>query len=430
MNARARTPIAASLAIALLAACSERTSLPSPSPARTASASAAPSATFPELPVTTEAVAELVRRETARPIAPERAADAAAILAAIAARPAAIVAGDRAMTRWIQSFLDRAGGDAYVLVGTWHDAPGQIDAFRRLVGPGGLRGLDVVAVELFRADGAWAGAPLELQRGDGAAIAAYLDSGDREAFAGLALRHRDGDYAAWKLGFEPSALDLLVNARATAVRLLGCDMPQALQERSGAPPGDLRNRLREIHCLHALPPPLPGRPRRAALLWGDAHVQPGGLRRFLPTAAAVLSLHVLGRRMEPGPAETALARELSVVEPALVPLGPEEAVILLPDATLGGRIDRVLARAEPGEAVPPGLSVRTPEAGVLSSGERSMPVGPEGVTLGLPEGDHTYMISAGRRRVVGAVRIEAGHRVELGFDPRAGLVSYVERVPH
>ena len=372
-----------------------------------------------------------MRRETARPVAGDPEVSAATILAAIAQRPGAVVAGDAAVARWIQGFLDRARGDAYVLFGTWHDAPGQIDAFRRLVGPGGLRGLNVVAVELFRADGAWAGVPVELSRGDGAAIDAYVSQGDPEAFTGLARSHRDADYAAWKLGYEPTVLDLLVNARATGVRFLGCDMPPALQARSGAPPGDLRLRLREIHCLRSLPPTPGGKPRRAAMLWGDAHVRPSGLRRFLPPAAAVLSLHVFGHHLSPGPFETALARELSVVEPTLVPLGPEEAALLLPDEVLGGHVDRVLATADPGEVLEPGLVVacaRT-SAGVLVLGGRTELVGPAPVAIPMSEGEHTYVFTGGGRRVVGALRMAAWHRVTLDFGVRSGLTGYSERAP-
>ena len=406
------------LAAVLLAACSERaappsvTSTPPPPPAAPA---------FPPRPTTPAAAADLVARETLRTPGPAREVGAAEILAAIAARPGAVVAGDGPVTRWIQAFLDRAPGAAYLLFGTWHDAPGQIESFRRRVGPGGLRGLTVVAVELFRADGAWGGAPAELQRGDGAAIDAYVAHGDLEAFAGLARSHRGVDYVAWKLGYEATVLDLLVNARATGVRFLGCDMPAGLQEKTGAPPGEVRHRLREIHCLRSLPPTPGGRPRRAALLWGDAHVKAEGLIRFVPPAAAALSIHLVGRRLEPGPMEAALAKELSVVEPALVPLGPDEAALILPDATLGARVDRVLTGPEAGEAVAPGLAVRAEVPGVLVVGERSVPVGPEAVVIPLPEGEHAYVYVGGGRRVVGALRLDRGHRVELSFDPRSGL---------
>ena len=147
--------------------------------------------------------------------------------------------------------------------------------------------------------------------GDGALLDAYLVRGDVEAFAGLARRHRDADYAAWKLGYEFTVLDLLIAARAGGLRFRGCDMPAALQERSRASQGpSLRHRLREIHCVHSLPPS-GGKPRRAALLWGDAHLGADGLRRFLPPAAAVLSVHLVGKRLEPGALEIALAKELS-----------------------------------------------------------------------------------------------------------------------
>jgi hypothetical protein len=328
------------------------------------------------------------------------------------------------VTRWIQARLDRAGGDAYVIAGTWHDAPGQIEAFRRLVGPGGLSEITVVAVELFRAGGAWPGVAADLQRGDGAAITAYAARGDRAAFAALAREHRDVDYVAWKLGYEGTVLDLLVNARATGVPLAGCDMPVALQERSGAPPGELRHRLREIHCLRSLPP---GRPRRAALLWGDAHLRPEGLIRFLPPEAAVIAIHLVGRRQSSALLENTLAAVLTVADPALVPLGPDEAALLLPDATLGAQVDRVLADAEPGAPLVPGLAVRAEAPGTIVVGERSVPVGGAEAVIALPEGDHTYVLKGGDRRVVGAVRMAAGHRVELGIDPGSRSVSYTER---
>jgi hypothetical protein len=412
------------IAAALAAAYSSRA--PPPPPGDKAPAPVA-RLSFPDLPRTPEAAADLVQRETRRSIDPAREVDAAAILAAVAARPGTVVAGEVAVARWVQAFLDRAGGDAYVLFGTWHDAPGQIDAFRRLIGPQGLTGLTVVAVELFRADGAWGGAPAEAQRGDGEAIDGYVSGGDRQAFARLAESHRDADYVAWKLGYESTALDLLVTARAQGLRFLGCDMPRALQDLSAAPPGELRHRLREIHCVHALPPaPASGR-RRVALLWGDAHLRPAGIRRFLPKEAAVLAIHALGQRMEAGPIEGALAKDLVAVEPALVPIGPDEAALLLPDERLGGRVDRVAAGPDPGEIVRPGLAVHAGVSGVVVVGDREVSFSPEGAEIALPDGDHTYVLSAGGKRWVGALRMAAGHRVELSLDVGAGLLGYLDR---
>jgi hypothetical protein len=406
-----RGALGAALVAALAVACAERKPLP------------ADGAGFPELPRTPEQAADLVAKETKRPPpAAESEIDAAAIVAAVDRGLGALPAGHDAVVRWMQAALDRAPGDAYVLFGTWHDAPGHIDAFRRLVGPNGLRSLNVVAVEQLRADGAWRGAPAEAQRGDGELLDAWLARGDRAAFAALAERHREGDYAAWKLGYEPAVLDLLVNARATSVRLLGCDMPAKLQALAGAPAGEARNRLREIHCLRSLPS---ARPRRVALEWGDAHVRRSGLVRFVPQDATVLLIHAVGQRPGGGPLESALAKQIVVNDPVLVPLGSDEAALLLPDAILGGQIDRVLAPED--GAIATGVSAHAEIAGTLAIGGRTLTIGREPVSVPLAPGDHTYVFTAGGRRITGALRLAAGHSIELGFDPEARLTSYVER---
>jgi hypothetical protein len=404
------------LALLLLAACSGKNP---PSGERTGRAA------FPALPRTPAELTALVAAETRRPPPPAGPAlDAAALVAAAEARGLGLLpAGYPAIVRWIQAALDGGHPDGYLLFGTYHDAPGQLEAFRRLVGPGGIRGLHLVAAEQLRADGEWQGAPLEAQRGDGPLLDLWCTAGDRGAFARLAEHHRDGDYAAWKLGYEDAVLDLLVNARATSVRLVGCDMPAALQELSGAPPGELRNRLREIHCLRSLPITWP---RRAALVWGDAHVQPGGLVRVLSPGASVLTLHAFGQRQGGGVVEPALGKQLAVLEPVLVPLGPDEAALLLPDDTLGGHVDRVLTSLDDGASLT-GLTATARRDGTLFVGTRSYPVGRAPVAVALEPGDHTYAYVTGGLRLVGAVRVVAGHRVDLDFDGEARLVSYVER---
>lgn len=377
---------------------------------------------FPALPRAEADVAALVERETRRPRpAQEAPVDAERILAAIA-RGAELQAGSAAVARWIQGALDGAE-EAYLLFGTYHDAPGQLDAFRHLVGPAGLRGLTVVGVELFRAAGAWKGAPLALQRGDDALLDRFAATGDRDAFARLLAEHRDADYAAWKLGYEETALDLLLTARASSVRLAGCDMPAGLQALAGAG-GEARNRLREIHCLRSLPAV---RPRRAALLWGDAHVRAGGIARFLPPSARVVSVHAFGRRLGGGAVEAALAPRLVVHDPLLVALAPGEAALILPDAALGGVIDRVLSRE--GAAASTSVIARAEVAGELALGAHVFPVGPEPRVILLDAGEHTYAFRGGGLTTLGALRLPAGHRVELSFDPAARLTAYTERAP-
>jgi hypothetical protein len=414
------------VAVSIGAACAE----PRRSAAR-ASASISPASVqgatidaWPALPDTSAAAAALVARETRRPIDAARDVGGPAILAAITANPDAVVAGDREVARWVRAFLDGAplGEPAFVLVGTWHDAPGQIDAFRHLVGPGGAGAIDLVAVELFRADGAWLGASAEAQAGDGALLDAFVLRGDVAAFDALAASHRDVDYAAWKLGYVPHVLDLLVAARARGVRLRGCDMPSSLVPQ--ALDADLKLRVREIHCAKSLEAM---GARRVALLWGDAHLRPEGLRRFLPKTARVLVVHLVGERLEPGPVDQALARRLGVAEPLLVPLARDEAALILPDAHLGARVDRTLARASPGEAVTPGVSARAEGRGVLVIGARRVEVGPERVEIAVAPGDHTWVWTHDGRTVAGALRLEPGHRVELDLD--AAVVGYAERAP-
>ena len=231
------------------------------------------------------------------------------------------VVGVEATQAWIQGFLDRAtarGRDAYVLFGTFHDAAGQVDAFRRLVGPGGLRGLTSVTAEQFRATGAWSDVDERAQRGDDDEIAAYVERGDRDAFATLGRRHRESDYAAWKLAYEPSVLELLVTGRAIfdgglGARFRGCDMPTDTQRLALTRVSEQTlRRLREIHCLAALDEATRDRPekRRVAMLWGQAHVQT--LRQLLPGSAEVLSLYVFGFRSGEETTEASLAKHLAI----------------------------------------------------------------------------------------------------------------------
>ncbi len=60
-------------------------------------------------------------------------------------------------------------------------------------------------------------------------------------------------------------------------------------------------------------------------------------------------------------------------------------------------------------------------------GGRAVALAPEATAIALPDGEHTYVLHAGGRWAVGALRLAAGHRVEIAFDPRSRLVGYVER---
>lgn len=396
-----------------------------PSAAATSSA-----ATWPELPRTPEAAAELIRTRTLRELTgvEPAAISPEALLQAITDRPAALVAGEAGVVAWIQGFLDRAAEgrrDGVLLYGSYHDAGGQIDAFRRLIGPLGLRGLTVVAVEQLRADGAWKGAPAEVQRGDDEAIGAWLLRGDRGALDALARRHAASDYAAWKFGYEPAVLDLLVTARAAGIRIAGCDLAASAQALLGAVPEAARLRLRELHCLLSLP--AEKGLRRAALLWGQAHVRRDGMRRFLPPSTAALSVYAFGFRAGEGTTEAALGARLALTDPILVPLDPAgtEVALLYPDGPIAAAIDRVRADAPSGE---PGLHVRIEGAsGTLHIGDRAFPIGREMQRIDAPPGDHTYVLDAGAVRFAGALHLPAGGGLDLIFDPARRELALTER---
>lgn len=139
------------LSVVALACGSPRDPAPRGSPPPVATA-------WPELPRTREAADALIRTRTARPLTggEDPGTSSEALLHALDERPGALVAGDPSVVAWIDGFLDRAaaaGRDSVVLYGTYHDSGGQIDAFRRLIGPLGLRGLTHVAVEQLRAKG-------------------------------------------------------------------------------------------------------------------------------------------------------------------------------------------------------------------------------------------------------------------------------------
>jgi hypothetical protein len=421
------------LALTLLATGCAKPTSDGAAPSVSASAAPPTAPAWPELPRSPEAARVLIdaRTERDRGLATAPPIDADTVLARAAARGyPSLISGEARIVRWIQAFLDRAvreGRDAYLLVGSYHDSGGQIDAFRRLIGPGGLRDLDLVAVEQLRADGAWRGVPVEAQRGDGASIDAYRERGDRLAFDSLAARHRESDYAAWKFGYEASVMELLVTARATGSAFQGGDMPLATQKLLAPLDDDQRLRLRELHALLSLPPARV--PRRVAFLWGQAHARPGGLRRFLPASAAVLSIELFGFRSGEGTVEAALGKRLALVDPLLIPLddASSELALLYPDAPgpLGAAVDR--SRLD--ERAEPGLTVRSTRSATLEIGDQRTRIGPEATRLTVPAGEATYVVESEGARMIGALRLARGAAIELEIDPPRRTLSSVERAP-
>ena len=316
---------------------------------------ASPAAPWPALSRSAEAAEALVRERTPRPVGTDGEEELTAeriLRAGEAAGWTSLVAGERAVVERLQSVLDgaeRGGRDAYVLWGTHHDSVGQVAAFRRLVGPGGLRGLTLVAAEQFFASGAWSGVPADAQAGDDTDVDAYVLRGDREAFAALARRHRRSDHAAWTFGYEADVMELPVTARAAHVRFAGCNMPLGAQQLTGlAPLGDgrLLLRLRELHCLLALS--RFDSPHRVAMLWGRDHIRADGFPRFVPAGSEVVAVDVFGFRGDELTTEAELAKDLVVLDPLLIPLDDvgRSFALLLPDDVLGADVDRTKGDAE------------------------------------------------------------------------------------
>ena len=410
------------------------------SPSRETGAAPASAAPWPPLPRTSAEATSLLAQASLRDAPPGAAPLDALVGRVTTLGPEQLIAGEARITAILQARLaeaERGGRRVALLWGSYHDAPAQLAAFGRLVGPGGLRGLGVVAAEQFRADGAWAGVAAVRQRGDDEALARYVEQGDLGAFDALREGHREADYAAWKFGYESIALDLLTNVRAArpgggrpprGPRLFGCDMTPALKAELAALTDDERLRLRELHCALAL--------RRAgghaAIAYGQAHVQPGGLRRFLQHDVDVVALSVFGGRH--GAMEGALAARLALLDPVLVPLNEagSDYALLLPEGALAvAEVDRV-AEAVP-HAAGPDVTVAllgTPPRGAqLRVGAGTAPLDAGTASLALPVGEATMLLEVGALRVVAALPARRGVGLRVTLEPGARRLTWTELGP-
>ncbi len=284
--------------------------------------------------------------------------------------------GERRVYAWIA-----AQNAKWLLFGTFHDSAAQVDAFRRLTGPGGVPGITHVALEQLHADGRWADFTGD-QRGHDAVLAAFVDGGSADAFEALAAAHRATNYTAWKYGYERSVLEL------AGPRTLPCDAPHTRDEH-----------LRELHCLFAIRDRAPAT-ARIAMLWGMAHVTREGFPRFLPPAEKTLSLYAIGGRWTPDPAFDA---KLLVDDLTLVPLGDGEAALLLPS----GHVQR-----SRDDDAPPKPVVHADGDGTLRIGDREAKLPAD---LELQPGEYTYAFrSQAGLDVVGSIDVRGD--TQLAFD--------------
>jgi hypothetical protein len=403
----------------LAAACTRKADSPQPSPSSPA---------WPQFPAGDLEVEQLIARATSRPV-PENPAAQAVTLEAVLAKAdkegfTRFPAGEGRIVAWLQAWIDRAGAaQAFLLVGGFHDSGVQAEVFRHWFGPSALRGLSHVVLEQLPGDGRWQGLPLTEQRGETALCERFARTGDAQGLTDLQAALTKHAYTAWKYGYLSSLRDLFLDGRAMGVPVLGCDLPGLLQRRLG---GELL-RLRELHCVQVLRQAAGRQPLRATLFWGIDHVRPAGLRRFLPTDAQILSVYLFGARNTPDPQ---LAKAVTLNDPVLVPLGPSEAAVLLPDRTTEGSIDRVRTH-EPVRALSPTrLRVSSTVPARFSIQDRSFPIDETEVKVDLPAADYTYSLRLhDGRQTIGSLHVPVAGETCLEFSDGGRAARIVESSP-
>jgi len=341
------------------------------------------------------------------------------------------VAGEEPIRAALLAKMAEGAGDAYLVVGGSHASQGQIEAFRRLVEV--PASYTHVMVEVLAADGHWSGLPDAEQLGATSALDAYLGTGSAASFAALRAAHEASDYVAWKLGYAPVVLDLAVAARAGAFRLLPADMAPAMKVRL-ADLGEALLDVRELHAALTLRAALAGdRPRaKVAMLWGDAHAGQGGVGRFLPRDATVVTVHLLGARDGAAAPEKKLEGKVILDAPVLFPANAagDELALLLPDAHTRGDVDRAkLADAPAGDAQGAQVSLVCDAGAKLYLGDAVHELGPKPTALRLPAGSVTYVVDANGVLVVGALELVAGEAASVTFDPKRRETRIEHHVP-
>jgi hypothetical protein len=389
-------------------------------PAKTvpsASASAEPRVAWPALPKDRAELETLLESQTRRQPPHHVPLSADVVVAAVkrGIENGVTFGGMAAITEELQRKRDveTSSKRMYLLFGGHHDAGGQIDAFRRLVGPLGLSSAPLAAVEQLQSDGDWAGIDRDEQRGDSEMVHAWHETGDDEELALLLETQRKRNYTAWKYRYVDRIADLLLSAHSSKRGVIGCDMPSALQaetrERLG-PDGDV---LRDLHCAYTLERALAKRPQQTiALLWGDAHLAPSRLPRFLPSVSVVVLIHLLGHRASSDVGVEAQL-PLRITAPLLVPLNENRFVMLLDGPHLRAKTDRVRATRKVDRA----SNVKVVGAtGELQLGSAKATLDGNTWTTSVVSGQKTFFWQpAEGQAIAGGFELPAGGGVELDF---------------
>ena len=380
-----------------------------------------------------------------------RRADATTLLS-LKADASRLVAGEAAIAWTYDAWMNADATPAYLIFGTTHDSRAQIETAAAIVfrmkAPWGF------ALEQFRAAGKWRGA--NVTSADDADLAALANAKvpvDEPALWRINDRQARFDHAAWKFGYLPLFTSLVQEARGAGMPLFGCDMPPELRA-SLTPGGEGERALREIHCARALradaptvapahatsdagltdDDPMP--PERFAVLVGANHAEPDGLPRYLGKKARVTVVRVLGGRPKDAMGEEAeLAAHVAVTDPVVV-RGKDGApdMLLLPDDTWGGSIDRAKDRGETqpqsGQNLPrPNVIVTSDEPARFALGESSVDVGQKPEWISARAGHQAYIVVTPSRVMLGAVDVPEGGYAEVQLAPKSRSLRVIVHTP-
>ncbi len=387
---------------------------------------------WPELPQDSGQAGKLVEENTRRPVSSEVVSFTAEnVLDLLRERvgQGRVIGGMDGIVFWTWRRLSaagRSGRSSFILWGTYHDSAAQVRAFGDLVGPLGLAGLDAVAVEQFNTDGRWTGVSARQQAGDSGLLADYQATGDRVALEKLLQGQIRENYTGWKYGLLPAMIDLLIKARAAGRRLCGCDMSVSLQERIRAT--GMADRLRELHCVMALQDELRDRPgpHRVAMLWGQGHLEPEGVQRFLPRDAEILYFHVYGGRFARHGLEAGLAGRLAITDALMIPADQRgNLVVLLPDDLIGARKENKHVPPEQplAEEQHRRLVVTGSQKGTLRVGKQTLEVSETPRALTLQRGAQVFLFTHAGGLLAGLVTMPPDGFLELHLQPERRLVE-------
>jgi len=380
-----------------------------------------------------------------------RRADAMSLLS-LKADASRLVAGEAAIAWTYDAWMNAEPGPAYLIFGTTHDSRVQIETAAAIVfrmkAPWGF------ALEQFRAAGKWkGGASPSADDADLALLANPRAPVDEPAMWRINDRQARFDHAAWKFGYLTAFTSIVQQARGAGMPLFGCDMPPELRA-SLTPGGEGERALREVHCARSLrsdaptvapahattdagltdDDPMP--PERFAVLVGANHSEPDGLPRYLGKKARVTVVRVLGGRPKDAMGEEAdLAARLAVTDPVLV-RGKDGApdMLLLPDDTWGGSVDRAKDRGETqpqsGQNLPrPNVIVTSDEPARFALGESSVDVGQKPEWISARAGHQAYVVVTPSRTMVGAVDVPADGYAEVQLAPKSRSLRVIVHTP-